>query len=482
MFKISFFYILLLIKKFSSLPDVEGFSPEGAASQNFVNKERACPCDLTANVCDFGCCCDPDCAEFKEREGNYYYDTFFSQCDSKDSYDKRVYSKLDYCQKFEKSIDDLYNPLTLAFKILKRGLCLVKDNTKKSTEENDYDINKIGTNNNNKEYITTEIQGTKTFDIADINEGDFMNFKAPITMPSGFCLFGAYKIRKNQNYEVTCTYPQDKNSTISDYYQIDTNINNYIINERGFYRTLGAEDPIYIKKVEIYYFGNTVRINRYFTTNDMPNYDFTLVVKFYSNENDYHKSGNPGYIKGKPILINRNRRELFRNDIVFPIEYDSYSAQTDPVYYDNYMDNKITFEDLIIYGYKDRQFLTNFFITDSDYYFGKYGNANISYNNDWKQINNPNVDNNDYRNLLFLGYYKDVGVVNNTQLELYELNIEKRNNDEFTKFYYFIHKLLKEKNSETKWWYAPGPGLIKFPRNIMYPFRVGTTNYQTKAR
>jgi len=27
------------------------------------------------------------------------------------------------------------------------------------------------------------------------------------------------------------------------------------------------------------------------------------------------------------------------------------------------------------------------------------------------------------------------------------------------------------------YWFAPGPGLIKLPQNIMYPFKIGTTNY-----
>lgn len=27
------------------------------------------------------------------------------------------------------------------------------------------------------------------------------------------------------------------------------------------------------------------------------------------------------------------------------------------------------------------------------------------------------------------------------------------------------------------WWFAPAPGFVKLPRNIMYPFRIGTTVY-----
>ena len=35
----------------------------------------------------------------------------------------------------------------------------------------------------------------------------------------------------------------------------------------------------------------------------------------------------------------------------------------------------------------------------------------------------------------------------------------------------------KLKNVKTKWWEAPGPGFIRLPRNIMYPFRIGTSKY-----
>ena len=33
--------------------------------------------------------------------------------------------------------------------------------------------------------------------------------------------------------------------------------------------------------------------------------------------------------------------------------------------------------------------------------------------------------------------------------------------------------------SETEWWHAPG-WKISFPKNIMYPFRIGTTSYEEK--
>ena len=71
---------------------------------------------------------------------NYY--ERYSECDPDSYLSRRTYSKLDYCDGYKKSIDDLYNPLVLAFKILKMGFCLYKTRE----DENDDD------NENEKEY------------------------------------------------------------------------------------------------------------------------------------------------------------------------------------------------------------------------------------------------------------------------------------------------------------------------------------------
>ena len=76
-----------------------------------------------------------------------------------------------------------------------------------------------------------------------------------------------------------------------------------------------------------------------------------------------------------------------------------------------------------------------------------------------------------------MGVYRDTGATNNTQFQLIDFEVNKIDNN-YEKYFYFIVKLLKLKNVETKWWEAPGPGFIRLPRNIMYPFRIGTTDYK----
>ena len=56
------------------------------------------------------------------------------------------------------------------------------------------------------------------------------------------------------------------------------------------------------------------------------------------------------------------------------------------------------------------------------------------------------------------------------------MNLYNRTNNNDNDILYFISKFEKLK-IETEWWYAYGPGFIRLPKNIMYPFRVGTTRY-----
>ena len=119
----------------------------------------------------------------------------------------RLNSKLDYCDGYKKSIDDLYNPLVLAFKILKRGFCLVKENHKKKDEEEKNE--EIPETNNTNEYNFDQVLPKEPNLPQYIRNEDYYNsifFNAPIMLPSGICLFDAYPIRFLQDYEVTCSY------------------------------------------------------------------------------------------------------------------------------------------------------------------------------------------------------------------------------------------------------------------------------------
>jgi len=474
-FKILIFFLLIL--KILSLPGEEGFTTSDKGDYIKVDPLETCPCDTT-KACEKGCCCDKDCLNFMLN--NDFFDDNF-ECDPESSSSRRIESKLEYCEDYKKSIDDLYNPLVLAFKILKRGFCLFRNNNKSKDEEN-------------KNSQDEDKQEENEASLDDYNDENYI--KVPVALPSGMCLFNSYPIKKfDQDYEVTCTYKKPFNSesfianiteNLEFMYDID-----YYLNENM--------ERTNLKKLEMFYFhdNKSYMINRYYDKEEDESQDFTLVIKNFENEYDFHKSGNPGYIKGKPILVGqegKNSFKKFKNDIVFPIgnnsKYCYYENITDKdtkiyfYYYDNYMDNKLTFEDLIFYQYDDNKLLIDL-IKDlnSELYFGIFGNANLKYNKDWKKfsfdITGNNIDNT--QNLLLLGVYMDYGLVNNTQFKIQEFNIESKDTTNNNKNY-FITKFLQKNDTETDWWFAPGPGfIIRVPKNWMYPFQVGTTTYKTKS-
>jgi len=88
-------------------------------------------------------------------------------------------------------------------------------------------------------------------------------------------------------------------------------------------------------------------------------------------------------------------------------------------------------------------------------------------------------------------FYVTYGLVNNTQVAIYKasLNIEniywwakypgeKDKKQEY--FTYFNINFYRIPQSMV-WWFAPGPGFFRLPRNIMYPFRIGTTVYNKSS-
>jgi len=471
-----FFFMII---KILSIPGQEGFQTIDGIIPRKVSLDESCPCDTTTS-CEKGCCCDNDCINF--MLDNSFFDENF-ECDPESSASRIINSKLEYCEDYKKSIDDLYNPLILAFKILKRGFCLFRDNKKEKEEEK----------NNQNEFEQDE---DDKINLDDYNDDDNENFiKVPLALPSGMCLFNSYPIKKlEQDYEVTCTYKNDLEQT-----EIIESITDQITsigNEQRYYLEDTSGDIL--KKMEIFYFDDTKSydINYYYQKkeDDDVYQDFTFIIKNFDNNKDFHKSGNPGYIKGKPILIGQegtNSISKFRDDIVFPASekykcFEENEAEQDNYfyYYDNYMDNKLTFEDLIFYKYKNPDLLEvlmselNSDDLKTHSYFGLFGNANPRYEKDWQKI--PiNVNYDEQKNLLLLGVYIDYGLVNNTQFKIQEFEIQSRKIQENIENY-FIMKFLKS-DTDSDWWYSPGPGfVIRVPKNWMYPFQIGTTTYRTK--
>ncbi len=497
-----FLYLFFLKKIIYSLPQTEGdmFTVDADPQYKIVNLIDTCPCDLNEGICDKSdkiCCCDKDCLP------DMLNPTFYEknkECDPSSYISRRINSKLDYCDDYTKSLDDLYNPLILAFKILKKGFCLYADHFKKTDDKTDqYDKNKntILTQTGEEEKFDEVIRiktDNNDFSMKNIDSFKMMNFNAPIALPSGLCLFNSYPIKKYEDYEVICSYKHTQNNDDDTNYLNDKFPNpnfKYLINDakKNFYRdaTEDAGGATLFKKIEIIYYDNVDMpiIKHYYENVDTPTsntfyQDLTFVVKFLKDENDYKKSGNPGYIKGKPLLIlekNEDKFYKYNNDKVFPIDYDENIDITD-IYYNDYFDNKITFEDLIIYGYQNnycKNYIKDMFSTH-EYYVGQLGNANAHLINDWKKIEGFS---NQYNPYLLMGLYQTIGTVNNAQIKIKEYAPYFISKDLVDGTYtYFISKFFKLKKIKTKWWYALPPGFFKLPRNTMYPFKVGTTNYQ----
>lgn len=55
-----FFYQLLSISSFNPTLISNEFSIDNPKTKSYDLTKR-CSCDLTMNVCDYGCLCDPDC-------------------------------------------------------------------------------------------------------------------------------------------------------------------------------------------------------------------------------------------------------------------------------------------------------------------------------------------------------------------------------------------------------------------------------------
>ena len=489
---ISFIIFNFLLKEITSISGTDSEIYDLNYPKSEKDEDNLCPCDMTEE-CDIGCICDSDCLNLMLS------DDFFNKFEwDESSYaEKNKYTKLDYCDDYKESVDDLYNPLVLAFKILKRGFCSVKDNKKDDEEgdKEDYDDyiknyeskdnTNSKTNNKNENNIEEYFEGDNKFvvdNINNVNNFDQLKISLPIALPNGLCLFHSHILKKNIDYEVTCSYNSQLNTSIVNEFGGDNANNSYYIHDY-YYDNQSIGNTYYIKKVEIFYYINesNYSINHYYEevdgNDDNDFIDLTVDVKFVLNESDFKLSGNPGYIKGKNLIFGNNNNQTYIQGIVFPIEKRKDMAKENSnkdIYFDNYMDNKITFEDLIIYGYKNETFIKNFEVFfGNDLKLAKLGNAK-----NFTGIKS-NVKNN--KNLVLIVEYKDSGPVNNTQNQIHDFYLAK---DEYSEiitkqesYHYLIIKFVKLE-TDTTWFYARSPVIVKLPRNIMYPFRIGTSNYK----
>ena len=508
--------------------------PEKIEISSFSNEERPlenCPCDLTYNTCDRNCECDEKCNTI---DGGY--DAYNEYKKPGNHIFKKKYQKLlPMCSDLDKSpITDLYSPLTIGYQILKKGLCLFNKDAVKYDDDNlHYDdsideiIEKLDLDNDidDSDSLNNEKPKKISDDSSSYEIYYNLEIEFPIMLPDGSCLKNNY-IKFLQDKKVICYDKiEELSSLIND---LKTNFTNkyleYIIENEKYLleRTDKIDNNSIIKK---FLFEFSVYKDKEKKIHKLVDKNITFIycqkdsnfndsykeviyeVKFnYDDSFDKIKSGNPGYIKGKPLLT-----KLLANRIFFGVDSNGYckkkeeSDQDSFIYYeDDIIENTFTFEDNIIYGCKyngninnKELYLYENIFPKKDYSFYPLGNPYLKYNDNsfisskCVKKNNENeeefqrkISNNNILSLDIL--YEAINTKNNTQNRLLKINcyydyddpqsqIEKDN--EIT--YKYIKVNAFKVKSETEWWHAPG-WKISFPKNIMYPFRIGTTSYEEK--
>ena len=464
-----------------------------------------CPCDLTYNTCDRNCECDEKCNTIDHGTDNYdIYNEYKKP--GNHIFEKKYQKLLPMCSDLDKSpITDLYSPLTIGYQILKKGLCLFNKDAVKYDDDLNYDdsideiIEKLDLDNDIDDSDSLNNEQSKNF--SDINTSfdiyDNLNITFPIMLPDGSCLKNNSYIKFLQDKKVICNDNINKDE-IENLEENFDNVNVYSISEDNTYLDDSSEGDI-IKKISFEFYVNSDKniidesnltlIYKKKKKNDSKYIEESGViyeVKFYSNNIGKKKiktfSGNPGYIKGNPLLT-----KFIANRVFSGVNLNGKCVEKNTnkkiIYEDDIIENTFTFEDNIIYGCylngnADNKNLVIYenIINEHDNYYFQLGNSRkekkkISYS--YSQIN-------DNLNILSLDVlYEAIGAKYNRQNQLlYIKNYGDKTLVDNKKSRYIKVNAFKVK-SETKWWYAPG-WKITFPKNIMYPFRIGTTSYEAK--
>ncbi len=474
-----------------------------------------CPCDLTYQTCDRNCECDNFCSEI---DGGYDANNEYRKPGSH-PFENKYETLLPMCSDLDKStITDLYNPLSIGYQILKRGLCLFKDTVNNDDSihyENTLDkINEQLELDNVKDDSDSENNGTPK-EIDDSSSSyeiyDNLEINFPIMLPDGSCLKKATYIKFLQDKKVICLDKIDKKD-INDLISNFDNIFYYSLENNIF---LKKEEQLEnkIKKILIEFYSDNIHISSkkltviYDKNIKDEYYEVIYEVKFYSNISlDLTiKSGNPGIVKGKPIITEFLGNRIFSgvDSDGKCIEIDDSKNNTSNIYYeDDIIKNTFTFEDNIIYGcnYKNNNDNNKFYIYENiiqsilnkkkdeinneeqklklnKYSIASLGNPyfkkdlTLTYNYDCNGANN---------NIISLDIlYEAIGNKNNTQNKILfvkcysDYNKLNVGNKKYIKINFYKVK------SESEWWHAPGWKWF-WPKNIMYPFRIGTTQYKEK--
>ncbi len=221
-------------------------------------------------------------------------------------------------------------------------------------------------------------------------------------------------------------------------------------------------------------------------------------------------------------LLNPYFSTLISNNIPSPnyLPYFDFSALENnnkiksSIYKNPVLKNDLSFEDSISWGcvdnlnktglkyYCQNQLWKNkmmFNLIQNITYISQFGNPNNQYNLDWITVDQISLDS--YQSIWDDAYNKctipgvlnvdimwgNYGLVNNTQKGIFKVKFRLDNiywwsknindNGIKDKFFSYVNINFMQIPTDKVWWYAPGPGFIMLPQNIMYPFRIGTTTY-----
>lgn len=382
------------------------------------------------------------------------------------------------------------------------------------------------------------------------------SFPVPVLSPTGFCINDGYLLHFLENKKITCSYMfkcGNFNSNLQNL-KLELKPNNtrlYEIKDGMIELISDSQDETptdsesengcekVIKKIELLFYYSGENYSDYFydqivyyqtitIQNDIKFIDVTYEFSFLKLDiTNYPRSGNPGYLKSKDIItgetntytnpdtdvstkyvnIHKTKSIFHYNSGGQCLSSNAQEANRINLYYNDILDNSLTFEDGIIFGCWHNGKIDNNVLTLNPLTQFEYSNEEYEKYITISKFGNPKMNKDDFLNYDNFKYdfsstectgetcslniptlnilYVETGATNNVQNSIIYVKVQsegkvtvKQNEDNYYPLYTKVNFFKHTPNK--KWWYAPGPGFIKLPRNVMYPFRIGTTTYQEK--
>ena len=235
-------------------------------------------------------------------------------------------------------------------------------------------------------------------------------------------------------------------------------------------------------------------------------FDVTFIVKFEifnetfnENEEVYlpKKSGNPGYLIGSPIKFGQDQNKYISpyqfNRLFLGANLDGncVSETSNDYYEDLVLSNTITFENRTLFGClrEENNDNTNYLLPNK---IKEYLNLNNQINNRIAFFGNPSVYPNDYFEpdnsqcnyneitvyyMLIKFLYINVGIKDNPQRRIVRVECQSAISTGVRDTIY-LELLFIQYDGGLKTKEAKAPSIFVLPKNVLYPFRLGTTNYE----